>query len=114
MPYKAKKACAKSGCTNLTDKGNYCKEHTVIRKPFASKDYKTYHTQRMSTPAWESYRLWFLRHNPLCVQCGAPSRVLDHIIDHKGDRDKFWDKSNHQALCVLCHNRKTMLEAKKR
>jgi 5-methylcytosine-specific restriction protein A len=32
---------------------------------------------------------------------------VDHVVPHKGDSVKFWDESNHQALCTRCHNRKT-------
>lgn len=30
--------------------------------------------------------------------------VVDHIEPHKGDQKKFWDKTNHQALCKPCHD----------
>ena len=64
---------------------------------------------------WEKARLAFLVANPLCVHCKAEGRieratVVDHIVDHKGDRERFWDKSNLQALCVTHHSRKTINE----
>ena len=31
--------------------------------------------------------------------------VVDHIAPHEGDQAKFWDKTNHQALCKPCHDR---------
>ena len=33
--------------------------------------------------------------------------VVDHITPHKGNKDIFWDESNHQSLCIRCHNKKT-------
>lgn len=36
--------------------------------------------------------------------------VVDHIIPHKGDQYLFWDRSNWQPLCKLCHDRKTATE----
>ena len=30
--------------------------------------------------------------------------MVDHIQPHKGDLEKFWDESNHVALCKLCHD----------
>jgi len=56
-----------------------------------------------------------LKCNPLCVECKkqgkiTPATVVDHIVPHKGDQEKFWDPNNHQSLCDTCHNRKTAKE----
>ena len=64
---------------------------------------------------WRPYRLAFLRRNPLCIACERNGRltdaqVVDHIKPHKGDSKLFWDKTNHQALCKPCHDRKTATE----
>ncbi|ELK38933.1 HNH endonuclease, partial [Brevibacillus agri BAB-2500] len=36
--------------------------------------------------------------------------VVDHIVPHKGDMRKFWDRMNWQALCASCHSKKTAKE----
>lgn len=43
----------------------------------------------------------------MCKAVGKLSRadVVDHIVAHRGDRSLFWDVSNWQSLCTLCHNR---------
>lgn len=61
---------------------------------------------------WQRYRLKFLERNVLCVMCQAQGKVtaatvVDHIVDHRGNQDLFWDKANHQALCKPCHSVKT-------
>lgn len=61
---------------------------------------------------WQRYRLKFLERNVLCVMCAAQGKVtaanvVDHIVDHRGNQDLFWDKANHQALCQPCHSAKT-------
>jgi len=33
----------------------------------------------------------FLMHRPLCVQCGEPATVLDHITPHRGNETLFWN-----------------------
>lgn len=48
--------------------------------------------------------------NPFCVDCGKRSEVVDHIKDHKGNFNKFWDMNNHQAMCKRCHDTKTAKE----
>jgi 5-methylcytosine-specific restriction protein A len=44
-----------------------------------------------------------------CAGCGAVQLRLevDHIEPHRGNADRFWDRSNLQALCPSCHARKT-------
>ena len=64
---------------------------------------------------WQRYRDTFLAANPLCVRHLAqgqtePATVVDHITPHKGNEELFWDPDNHQALCKLCHDRKTATE----
>ena len=47
---------------------------------------------------------------PLCAQHGGDaSEVADHIKDHKGDLNLFFDMSNLQGVCKPCHDRKTGL-----
>lgn len=65
--------------------------------------------------AWQKARLFFLKQNPLCVECLKSGRVepatdVDHIIPHKGDMNLFWDRNNWQPLCKSCHSRKTATE----
>ncbi|WP_147164631.1 HNH endonuclease [Pararhodospirillum oryzae] len=52
---------------------------------------------------WQRARAAFLADHPVCVKCGAPATVVDHIFPHKGDQSVFWDKLNWQALCTHCH-----------
>ena len=50
----------------------------------------------------------FLRHNPLCLECGRPAEEVDHVIPKaRGGSDK-WE--NLQPLCKSCHSKKTMRE----
>ncbi len=53
---------------------------------------------------WREYRKGFLQHHPVCLWCGAPATVVDHIQPHKGDAIRFWSADNHQPLCAHCHN----------
>ncbi|WP_179988384.1 MULTISPECIES: HNH endonuclease signature motif containing protein [unclassified Acinetobacter] len=58
---------------------------------------------------WQQYRLRFLQENPLCKFCKEQGKVteatvVDHIIPHQGDKQLFWEASNHQALCKFCHD----------
>ena len=70
-----------------------------------------YH-QWYSTYRWRKARMSYLLSHPLCVNClnferVVSATVVDHIQDHKGDKNLFWDNKNWQSLCISCHNSKT-------
>lgn len=108
MPRKALRPCRHSGCPNLTD-GLYCTEHKSLYpdRPSASK--------RGYGSKWQKVSRAYLRRNPLCVRCLADGRytqatVTDHIIPHRNRPELLWNKTNFQALCKPCHDRKTLTE----
>ncbi|KSL03910.1 HNH endonuclease [Pseudomonas aeruginosa] len=72
---------------------------------------------------WQQARADYLRRHPLCVFCQREGKavgavVVDHRIPHRlseakasGDAERiatawrlFWDRSNWQPLCKLCHD----------
>jgi 5-methylcytosine-specific restriction protein A len=53
-----------------------------------------------------------LDQNPLCVECQREQRVrvatvVDHIVPHRGDLERFYDVTNLQGLCAMHHSAKT-------
>lgn len=61
---------------------------------------------------WRKARQVHLAENPQCAMCGKlegfnESWHVDHIKDHLGDYDVFWDSDNWQTLCPSCHSKKT-------
>jgi 5-methylcytosine-specific restriction protein A len=70
--------------------------------------------QRGYGAAWQQARKAYLAANPLCRSCEQmnPPRitaavVVDHVIPHRGDQERFWNEANWQSLCKRCHNVKT-------
>lgn len=58
---------------------------------------------------WQQARKGYLRKHPLCRMCEAKglivaATVVDHIKPHRGDMKVFWNSSNWQPLCKLCHD----------
>ena len=58
---------------------------------------------------WQKARLAYLRLHPFCVDHARRgftelATVVDHKIPHRGDMKLFWDSSNWQSLCKLCHD----------
>ena len=58
---------------------------------------------------WQKARDAYLKKHPLCVDHERrgyvePATVVDHIIPHSGDMTLFWDSSNWQSLCKVCHD----------
>jgi 5-methylcytosine-specific restriction protein A len=122
MAKKPRSPCGHFSCGKLVESGErYCDEHKLLYEAERNKYRKRYDKSRGSSAKrgydyrWRKYRLWHLKHHPLCVHCLAegryvPATVVDHIIPHKGDEILFWDPKNHQSLCAKCHNRKTASE----
>jgi 5-methylcytosine-specific restriction endonuclease McrA len=64
---------------------------------------------------WKRASFQFRRANPLCLGCRAigvktKATLVDHIIPHRGDRERFWNPHNMQPCCIACHGIKAMLE----
>ncbi len=110
MPTRAPKPCVHPGCRRYAADRGRCAEHAreqdARRGSAASRGYDS---------KWRRAREQYLRENPLCVTHLADEHVVaasvvDHIVPHKGDSKLFWSRSNWQALCKPCHDRKTATE----
>jgi 5-methylcytosine-specific restriction endonuclease McrA len=58
---------------------------------------------------WQKARLLHLAKHPLCNRCQTrnvlrAAAIVDHVTPHRGDLRLFWDESNWQSLCKLCHD----------
>jgi len=113
MPYAPKRPCTYPGCATLTDAGR-CDLHR-------RQEMREYNRQRGGSTAqgygarWQRARAAYLQRHPLCVICRAVGRIVaatevDHKIPHRGAPKLMWDEGNWQALCKLCHSRKTARE----
>lgn len=111
---RSKKPCKKPRCQNLVQgAGAYCEVHRKVEAQHKEEQRQNSY-QRGYSVAWRKARAGYLAHHPICVHCEQDGRitsatVVDHIIDHKGDKELFWDKENWQALCKPHHDRKTAL-----
>lgn len=106
---KPRRPCNHVGCRTLTDTG-LCGTHARDRDKWRGSA-----SSRGYGHAWRKARAGYLRSHPLCRVCRVdgkrtPANVVDHIIPHRGDQDKFWDYDNWQALCKRCHDIKTATE----
>lgn len=102
-PQRAPRPCRHGGCWELTRRPNgLCTEH---RRDDEEK--KSWWTKLYNSRKWKIRSKRFRYKNPDCVKCGAPSEVTDHIVPHRGDLELFWDQDNWQALCQVCHGKKS-------
>jgi 5-methylcytosine-specific restriction endonuclease McrA len=97
--------CSAPSCPNIKP----CARH--YRRPFANARRSTtlYQTAR-----WKCQSREHLRSEPQCRTCGAPASVVDHVRPHRGDAQRFWDRSNWASSCKRCHNEKTGRETRQR
>ena len=60
-------------------------------------------------PKWRAVRHAYLEKYPVCIECGAPATVCDHVEGHDPLtwKDNFW-AGPFQPMCQSCHSRKTV------
>ena len=66
-------------------------------------------TDLYNSTAWRKLRAYHLKQFALCELClqmghVTPATVVHHIVAHKGDESKFFDRSNLQSVCKTCHD----------
>jgi 5-methylcytosine-specific restriction protein A len=112
MPTAALRPCTAPGCPSLVPRGR-CTRHQVAAR-VADQQRRGTAAERGYGARWQAARLVFLSRNPLCRPCSrknptrlTPATVVDHIVDHKGDQQVFWDESNWQPSCQPCHDART-------
>jgi 5-methylcytosine-specific restriction enzyme A len=107
MPRRPPRFCLVPGCTVLLASGRRCPAHAVAAE-HARPNYAIRRWYR--TPRWKALRALVLREQCYaCADCGQILVALevDHIAKHEGSPWRFWDRTNLQALCRTCHQRKT-------
>lgn len=118
MPYAPGKICAAPGCAARVNSGQrWCERHKKSIPRQQNRRRKNAY-QRGYTSRWQKYTAVFLSEpeHLFCAECERNGRTeasvsVDHIVPVSGPDDpKFWDRANHQALCIPCHSRKTALE----
>lgn len=114
MPRRAPRPCARPGCRRYAVDAGFCTDHATQRKTEVNAE-RGSAASRGYGAKWRRERADYLRDNPLCVRClddehVVAATVVDHIVPHKGDQKLFWRRSNWQALCKTCHDRKTATE----
>ena len=113
MPFKPSKPCSRPGCAQLTS-SRFCPQHAKAEQDRYEQG-RGSASERGYDARWHRASKAWLDEHPLCAEClrggvvkGA--REVDHIIPHRGDKIIFWDRSNWQSLCTLCHGIKTASE----
>lgn len=106
--------CCYPGCGRTMEHRGYCDLHKD-KKPVRSFGHPT--TARYTlynTTRWRELRRKILeRDGNVCRRCGASvSRLqVDHIVNHNGNEDLFYDENNLQVLCPTCHAEKCYRES---
>lgn len=86
-------------------------------KPVDERDWSSRRneTRRLYTSRrWRALRMVVIRDaHGICAVCQQPAGAsghVDHIVPHDGRVDAFFDRSNLQLLCCVCHSKKTRKE----
>ncbi len=103
MPIRPPRLC---GCGRTVPAGFRCecqKTADAERKARFDQTRPTARERGYDTK-WDKARAAYLAKHPTCAKCGEPATVVDHIVPHKGDMKRFWDRRNWQPLCTTCHS----------
>lgn len=100
MPSASPRNCSHPGCRALAYGGPRCPVHAQ-QQAQQRADRIGYTSGR-----WRRFRAAYLAEHPLCVVCGAPATVVDHLTPHREDEAAFW-AGPFQSLCASDHSRKT-------
>jgi 5-methylcytosine-specific restriction protein A len=120
-----RKICSYSGCNTPVESVDFdrssprCTLHPMKAKP--KKVYEHHHVSGKNIYhgyRWKKLRKLKASINPLCEHCYMYNiitalAVVDHVIELE-DGGEPYDINNLQSLCHSCHNRKTIVERKKR
>lgn len=65
--------------------------------------------ERGYSRAWDKAAAGFKNRHPLCLGCEAVGRLVatdcvDHVVPHKGDKVRFWERRNWQPSCRWHHD----------
>jgi 5-methylcytosine-specific restriction protein A len=82
-----------------------CQRHRDVRSPHGAELDARYRQHQ-----WHAYSRRFRALHPWCARCGRLAECVDHIVPVRRAPDRFWDPTNHQALCWLCNNIKALEE----
>jgi len=126
MPDRPLRHCTMPWCPALVRSGRCAAHARQVDQQRGSS------TERGYDGRWRAYSQRFRAEFPLCGMrppeapatsdsvCRLEGRVtaatlVDHIVPIAGGGDpRFYDASNHQALCDTCHNRKRERESRGR
>jgi len=118
MPLAPLRPCTQPGCAALVRRGGSCPEHQGVAQAAERARWAEAEAARASSHErgydrrWSAARAGFLRKHPLCAECERRGRVtaatvVDHVVPHRGEKTRFWDRANWQPLCRPCHDAKT-------
>ena len=127
MPQRSFRPCSNPGCSTLTRHGRCGRHRDQQQAEARARDFERgSSSERGYDRRWRKARDAWLREHPLCGDrdggqsrehsaCAREGRVtaaavVDHVVPHRGDDARFWDRGNWQALCRACHDLKTSAE----
>lgn len=112
MPPRSPRPCTSWPCNELRP----CPIHDRPGVAERERDDRRVESRRIYNSArWKRLRGRLLRDQPWCPTpgCPNPTREVDHVLPIE-DGGAPYDESNLQALCRICHSKKTADDVKRR
>jgi hypothetical protein len=114
MPIAPRHPCPGKGprisrCTNLVGRGERCCPECL---PYMKQQTRAYDVQRdkdagrrlLHSRTWRAVRMMKLNNAPCCERCMAQGNTVAAVLVHHRDGNELNNlDSNHESLCVECH-----------
>lgn len=101
-------ACPVCGAPSVAG-SPYCAAHPRARERQFDKEKREPYHKWYGWSVWKRLRMLKLHRAPLCEWPGCTKFATDvhHVVDHKGDWQKFLTLENLQSLCAHHHSAAT-------
>lgn len=110
MPRRLPTPCSQPGCPEVCY-GRFCDEHQ--RDEYRRQDARRgTAAERGYDAKWRRVRAQYLKHHPLCEECGEPAVEVHHKIPLAQGGTHKWE--NLKALCKRHHSAITMRDSVER
>lgn len=103
MPVRAPRICP---CGHRVPAGVpcACQERRAAERRARAEANRPTARERGYSVAWQKARAGFLAKHPNCARCARPATIVHHVVPHRGDKLKFWNRKNWQPVCKPCHD----------
>jgi 5-methylcytosine-specific restriction endonuclease McrA len=103
----SKRICPIHGIWEKTKTKKRCSKCSSLSSRMYDRNYRNMEADKFyHSREWKKLRDKKLTKDPLCIKCGMPAKIVDHIVEISDGGCRLC-MDNLQSMCIACHNSKT-------